>query len=335
MTARTFLLHLGYGKTGTSTLQRSFFDPLSKLGLIHYFGMFLEADKEHPDRVLFDRLQAAMYLNDDAFELEVPKLKDAFRDASQRSADHVPMVLSNEHFLLSAYSTRLEGVAINAMTTALRLSRVLEDFDVRLLAGFRRQDKFLHSLFVESAARVNHKNAGYFASLSDFLEMSLTAGTVFHPLLQYGPTMEAYRRAFPKSDFLVYLFEDFIADQSPVLSSILRLMALPGQTLDQFSLPLPNLNAKDKREDGVAVRERSGLVNFVRGLPLGNRVLNNLRAVPALQTMNEKSRPKRVIPNLSDAQSARILEATQGAAQHLMMLFPELADGMRRYGYVQ
>ena len=73
---RQICLHIGYGKTGTTTLQRSFFDRLNEMDAIHYFGMFLTASANDPNRSFFKALTASLYVNETEFAKRIPDLKD-------------------------------------------------------------------------------------------------------------------------------------------------------------------------------------------------------------------------------------------------------------------
>lgn len=334
MTKRKFLLHPGYGKTGTSTLQKSYFDPLSKLGHIHYFGMFLDAPKDHPDRLFFEQLQDAMYFDDHAFEQELPNLIDALNQASARSDDTKPMVLSNEHFFLSSVSTRLPSVTIRGAVTAQRLSRVFAGFDVSLLFGLRRQDEMMRALFVEAAARTNHQNPEHFKDLDGYIATCLTPGSVFQPMYDFHETVGSFTSAFPDAPYAFYFYEAFVSGQREMLEDITRLMGLDLAALDQIEQPLPNLNAKRKVVGGVEIGQKSTATKLLNVIPGGKAIASQLRRSAFLRKVNEKTRPRMKVSYLTPEQSDLIRTACLDSNRQLASHFPSLHNALERFGYL-
>lgn len=334
MSKPTFLLHPGYGKTGTSTLQKSFFDPLSNLGRIHYFGMFLDAPKDHPDRVFFDQLQSAMYMSDAAFDSELPRLKAGLAAAASRSSTELPLVLSNEHFLLSSYSTREAGATIRVENTARRLALVLAGYDVRLLFGLRRQDEMMRALFVEAAARTNHQNSKYFQDLSAYISLCLKDGSVFNPMYNIDYSVGQYVDAFPDARTATYFYEGFVSQQQEMLETICDLLDMGISALDLIEQPLPNLNAKRKVNGGVEIGERSKAAKLLHAVPGGKALAGQLRQSSLLRGFNEKTRPKRKIENLTDEQSALIRSGFVTSNHQLALRFPHLQNALQQYGYL-
>lgn len=314
-------------------MQKSFFSSLSKRGSIHYFGMFLEAPKDHPDRAFFDRLQAAMYFSGDAFKTELPRLKTALAAAEERSDSSLPMVLSNEHFTLSSYSTREPGVTIRAAETAYRLALVLDEYDVRLLFGVRRQDAMIRALFVEAAARTHHNNARHFDDLGDFIALSIEDGSLFNAMFDFSATIHNYEKAFPAAKVEFYTHETFTSNQKRLLRSICDLVGIPEAELEYIEQPLPYLNVKQKVEGGAEVGQESAVAKLARSVPGGAALTNLLRRSNTLRSMNDIIRPKRVIPDLTETQSKAIMETFASSNAALAARHPEFGKTLVEFGY--
>ncbi len=328
---RPLLLHVGYGKTGTSTLQRAVFDPLCEAGHIHYFGMFLTEPRDHPDRLFFAALQRAMYLDDAGFEAALGDLRRDFASACARSRPDVPMVLSNEHFLLSSYSSRERGVKIAAPRTAQRLGRVFEGVDVKLLAGIRRQDRFLYSIFIENLTRPEHANMEHYIDIDQFISRALDPADVFHSMLEYDRCIAYYQAAFNAPPTFLYLFEDFVEDQAAVSRGISGFLDLePGLSMPER---LPDHNAKRKTDGGVVVSASPPLVRHLARLPGGRALVQSMQNIEAMRSLRDAVRPKRTVPMLSDDQSALIRQGFYASNGRLAARSPEIRRGLIEHGY--
>ncbi|ATW03116.1 hypothetical protein [Sphingorhabdus sp. YGSMI21] len=331
MSKTKFLLHIGYGKTGTSTLQKAVFEPLRQAGYIHYFGMFLGEQKDHPDRCFFDDLQAAMYLKEDAFAAVLPKLHEDLVAAEARNDANLPMVLSNEHFLLSSFSSRVRGVTIDVQESARRLALVFAQQDVRLLIGLRRQDSLLHSLFIEAIARTRHANADQFESLEAYVAECLSQGSLFHSMYDYDQCIATYQANFPDAELGVYLFEDFIRNEQDSLRMILGLADIKQEGMEVITLPLPNHNVKDKAERGVRVRQKSALVDALDWIPGVRSAVRFARMIKPIENL----RTRRIIPYLDESQKKQILTTFELSNVHLQERVPRIAALLSEYGYTR
>lgn len=335
MTLPRLLLHIGYGKTGTSTLQKAVFEPLRQQGRIHYFGMFLREPKDHPDRRFFDDLQAAMYLEDAPFDAALPKLREDFAAAVKRADEEVPMVLSNEHFLLSAYSSRIAGAKIIAARTADRLSRVFGGMaDVSLLAGIRRQDAFFRSFFVESAARAGHANSSHFHRLGAFVEDVLDQKQPFHAMGDYGANFASFAEAFPEAKLRIYLFEDFIDDPSPAIRLVFDALGKTAESADTFASELPNVNAKRRVAGGSEIAERGALESRLRSIPILGKLAAGIANSGMFSPLKRRLRPTRTVRHLRPDETERLLAEFEPANRALATAHPELAESLAKHSYL-
>lgn len=334
--SRQIYLHPGYGKTGTTTLQREFFGPLGKMGHLHYFGMFQSESDRRNERAFFDDLTSAMYVTSDRFVELVPKLKQSLAECLAHIDPGVPSLLSNEHFLLSTYSSRLRGVTIEAAETARRLGVIFNDYQVSLIIGLRHQAELIHSMFVETASRSEHANLGYFRTLDEYIEKCLNEQHLFSKMYDFSACIQQYQRAFENPRIHIYLFEDFRKDQAAVLSRILEFLDLPApELLGVFQLPLRDMNKKDKSLDGVRIQRQSALHRIIRRSPALSTMLYRLKSAPTLTVVNRLFKQRFVVPYLDQKKRDAISSHFDSVNWELSAKQPLFAKALEAAGYFQ
>lgn len=278
-------LHLGYPKTGTTTLQRAFFDPLYRAGCIHYLGMFgFERDATPARKSFFTGLTKALYLEEEKdFAATLPGLRDAF----WRLCDGVdgPVLLSNEHFVQSQWSTSVQGQRIFPARTAARLAQVFEGVDVSLMLAVRRQDTLLRSMFLEHASRPNHANSGPYRSLSDYLALCLDPANFHGAFYDFDGVLDTYRNFFPQAPLLTWAFEGFRDRQVDVLAQISAFLGLGESVPSCVSLPLPQQNAKSNGGATVNMASWSLLHKLVYAMPGGKALANIAQRSPLMKAV--------------------------------------------------
>ena len=246
---RQVFIHLGYPKTGTTSLQKQVFDELHKAGRIFYLGMFSFKGDDTPDRkVFFTELLRAMYLEDsDSFDAVLPDLTAKLRKLLREAPEELPIVLSNEHFTLSQKSTKVSGQSITPQNTFRRLAKVFESYDVRLLLCLRRQDDLAQALFLEHYSRADNKNFSDFSNITSYFEQISDVNSLFSRCFNFDGVISAMNAHFPNAPNMIWLFEDFRDQNAEIVDRICRWIGVSRDDILGMEGQLDVLNSKTGR----------------------------------------------------------------------------------------
>lgn len=329
-------LHLGYPKTGTTTLQRAFFDVLYREGYIHYLGMFGFATDPAPDRkAFFAGLTRALYLDDEtAFSDQAAGLRDQFDRLCAGVPGQMPIVLSNEHFVLSQWSTKLEGERILPARTADRLGQIFAGLDVGLMLAVRRQDELLRSMYIEHASRAQHANPEHYQSIESYIGACLDPDDFHHLFYDFDSVTRAYRAAFPQSEVLIWTYESFRQSPPALLSRISSFIGLGASLPPCIPLPLERHNAKSNNGAAVTLKRWSQLHRLIHALPFASRLADAHRSNPLFWRLNDFLKSRQTIGVIDPAQAALLLGACRVSNKRLAEHFPGLMDDVLRFGYL-
>ena len=104
------VLHIGYPKTATTTLQKHVFLPWHKGGKVNYLGVFQTQEKPFDFAALSDQLRDTMYLDDDTAQFHARACNSGLQSMLAHDFDARPIVISSEHFTMGGYSTQRRGI---------------------------------------------------------------------------------------------------------------------------------------------------------------------------------------------------------------------------------
>lgn len=328
-------LHLGYPKTGTTTLQRCFFDVLHRHGRIRYLGMFgFEADPTPERRTFFTGLTAALYLEEEvAFTHALPGLRAQFDRLCDGLPEGQPVVLSNEHFVQSQWSTTVRGDRILPHRSAARLARVFDSAEVSLMIAIRRQDALMRSMFLEHASRPRHANPEAYASLLDYLALCLDPADFHSAFYDFDSVVAGFRSAFPEAPVLAWTFETFRDRQSGVLDRLSAALGI-GDVSDAISFPLERQNDRSNGGVDASVARWSPLHRALHAMPGGPALATAARRLPFLAAASNAFKARQTVPALASTQADAILRRYAPSNARLAVRLPALAADLREYGYL-
>jgi hypothetical protein len=328
-------LHLGYPKTGTTTLQRCFFDVLHRQGRIRYLGMFgFEADATPARRAFFSGLTGALYLEDeDAFSAALPGLRVQFARLCDGLPEGQPVVLSNEHFVQSQWSTTVRGERILPLRSADRLARVFSGADVSLMIALRRQDALMRSMFLEHASRPRHANPAAYASLRHYLTLCQDPADFHSEFYDFDGVLAGYRAAFPDAPVLAWTYEAFRDRQTEVLHRIAAALGLDDIS-DGIPLPLDRQNARSNGGMDACVARWSPVHKVLHAMPGGRALAIATRRLPLLAAASNALKPTQSVPALTPAQVESILRVFWPSNGRLAARLPALVNDLRKEGYL-
>ena len=328
------ILHIGYPKTATTTLQRCFFEFLRKKNIIDYFGMFLDEPKNGNRTIFFNQLQEIMYSSDEIFNIKKCNLIRELQFLLKSNKKSLPIVISNEHFTISGYSSRLKDVTISTQTTAQRLAEVFEQTEVRLLIGLRRQTSLMRSFFIESATRTHHKNSQYFINLQEFVETATNPKSLFYEMFDFNKCIESDKEAFPNAEIEFYFFEEFQKDQKSVIYSILNFMNINKKILSELKIPLDEKNKKNKTQLGTNIHHYNNILKIISDIKTIRLIINPILRTKIGLQLKLYLQKKEIIKNLSDQQMEKIRNTILRSNKKLCATFPRIKIKMKKYSYI-
>lgn len=239
-------LHVGYPKTGSTSLQRHLF---SRHPQIAYLGKPFD-----PEMVDWEAQVVAA--GDVVFEGEVARLGDALRARLQAAAgpapEGAPIVFSHEGFLRA---TRHGGHDV--LRTAERLARVvsaarLEESDVRVLVCIRNQADLFLSHFVQFEGASQRALARRVEAAVARPRAGITGALFFDEVI------EGYEKAFGPGRVAVELFEALRADAGAFGASLCERFGVDAETGRRL-LAAGHERAKPRRGGRYLVEQRHSL----------------------------------------------------------------------------
>lgn len=208
------VFHIGFPKTGTTTLQFAF----ARNPEVHYLGKNMrDAPVGHSDpRIVPSILLAKKLLTADTarFEDALPEMQQIIEDAISNGKS---VFLSDEAFTFAEYMA--VGQAYNASATtdhyamAERLHRLWPT--AKILVSLREQRSFLTSWYLQRRKRgaISH-------SFDEFLSRAkagLETRSLLHAI-KYDEMYQAYANLFDAKNMRVLLFEQFRLDYGLIVS---------------------------------------------------------------------------------------------------------------------
>lgn len=283
------VLHIGYPKTATTTLQQQVFLPWHHAGTVDYLGVFQTMVYPFDFADLSDRLRETMYLADHKAALsQAENCNLRLRAMATRDKSTRPIVISSEHFTMGGYSTQRRDVAIWPHRSAQRLSRVLDGFDVQVLVVLRDHVELAQAYFLQHKATPLHANAGRYASIERFITDILGREGCHAQMFQFSGVLEAYAQVFGQRSIHVHGFPAICRDMEAFVAEIRRLTA---DTAEFTRIQLSRTNARRRTSLGYqSVRLGLGahLAAAARRSPRLTRLLRRLPGAGLMYSLLER-----------------------------------------------
>ena len=321
-------IHIGYPKTGTTTMQRCVFDPLHRSGEIFYLGMFgFENDVTGARRDFFNDVTGAMYLATSDFDAILPKLRLQLGHLLEGVDDTKPVVLSNEHFAQSQDSTKTDGLQIAPSETFSRLAQVFDGHEIGIMVCLRRQDNLAQALFLEHYSRPNNKAFAHFGGLNGFTKKVTDRSNLLSQAFDFDRVMYHVQMSFPSSRTLVWLFEEFCDDNSRILRQMFDFIKIHCGD-DDAAMTLDRLNMKTGRAGHVSPTTKR-LVRLI----FPGALLAIISKNSWMKNRAERLLRSREVVTMSVQEKEVIRRFWSDSNRALLRRHPHLQGAMRRYGY--
>ena len=216
MSKSILFLHIGYAKTGTTSLQRTFFDkhtdvefvgnlsPDRELEWKEFDGVIKKSNSNTNGSAFFDDIvnTESIFFND-----VLEKYKNIF---SEYVKPNKVLVYSLEDFVTNDRNNFDLGLIAN------RLYQIFyQRFDVKILISIREQKSILPSYF----------GTLYSGSYYNFLEEMLkTPRQRVLASLFYNEVSDCYIKLFGRKNVHILLFEEFVADRETYIEKLSNIL---------------------------------------------------------------------------------------------------------------
>jgi hypothetical protein len=219
---KKLIIHIGYPKTATSTIQDLYFMKLHKEGKINYLGKGHLLDSE--------LYSPASEVVDSIINYEFP-----LSDRKLELMDNKINVLSNEDFPLSFHN--IDGQSYlpkkNPLLTAERLKKYLEtnhaDYNVKIVCTIRNQTSLIHSVYTEGYTwYFRHEKS--INTFEKYLKQGLQKKKdgVFL-MYYYNDVIEEYAKLFHIDNITVLFFEDLKNDMECIANTFSKIFNQDSQ----------------------------------------------------------------------------------------------------------
>jgi hypothetical protein len=319
MTKPLLFLHIGYAKTGTSSLQRTFFDKHNEIEFVGNLSPEKEQEWKEFDGVvqITPNTNGSVFFDDIVntesifFNEVLEKYKNIF---SEYIKPNKVLVYSLEDFVTNHRNNFDIGLISN------RLHQIFNQrFEVKILISIREQKSILPSYF----------GTLYSGSYYNFLEEMLkTPNQRVLASFFYYEVSDYYIKLFGRENVHILLFEEFIADRQ---NYILKLSKILNVRLDYSLLQdKDKLNIAPKKSNGdyivslqviaSSIRQKT----FLKYIPMNNLFFRKIALV-----LTKVRVPYKTL-NMTNEQIAAINKIYCKSNKKLMKRFNL---DLKKYGY--
>ena len=228
------VIHVGYPKTGSTTLQYGLFKYLHNIDHLK-----LKTWRQNiPDEPLMDRLSSLLFL------------KNPISDKYKKLVYGRLNIISDESLTAPVRLRRInfgddieDPINFPAALKEEFADEIAHGLDVKILVVLRNQADLLYSQYVEEYKLVLYKSMDLLHNTEG--ELDLTGMGIY----DYANYLESLRRSFGKENIVVCLFEDWKHDPDTFFSQISSVISFdPHQVAD--ILTRIHENKKDKNTKG-------------------------------------------------------------------------------------
>jgi len=246
MNKTRLVIHVGYPKTGSSTLQFGLFKHLHDINHLQLKTW----RQDTPDEPLSDRLSSLLFqkkkISEKYKELEYGKL-NIISDESLTA----PLRLRRINF-----GDNIEDPINFPATLSNEYSdEIAQGLDIKILVVLRNQVDLLYSQYVEEYNLVLYKSIDLLHNSDG--EIDLTGMGIY----DYANYLGSLRRTFGKENIVVCLFEDWKHDPEKFFSQISSVISFESHEVANI-LSKTHENKKDRNEKGYITKGSSVQVEY-------------------------------------------------------------------------
>lgn len=233
---KKLIVHIGYPKTATSTLQGGIFTTLHQKGFVNYLGQFIK-DKD------FD-------LGREIYTQGLVQKNRSIKDAIDLSVNKINL-LSQERLTMPNFYVQKNydhNTKINPLSYPCQLKKLFEKKtdEIKILVVLRNQKEIIYSTYVQLYDRLVGDNK--FETWGKYLSNGFDKFNYLE-VYDYYNILSKYKREFSKDNISILLFEDFINDRKKFLEKLAMVLEVDYNDLYNNFEEL-HLKRKGKKDNG-------------------------------------------------------------------------------------
>ncbi len=251
--------HIGFPKTGSTSLQESIYSHLNELDLLNYLGKNVGTANSIDS---FERSIRELWLNNKPF----PISKDNLLEANLN-------LFSDEEILSPpAYLKHKYGEKSDSSKAAERLKEFCDSNNVqgKIIIVLRKQESLIYSWYAQYYRYFQNSTSENTINKHVFQQ----DGTIKDWLKYYkfDEVVMTYIRLFGSENCKVLLFESFVNEKENFYSELFDFLEIPIEDINSIVTKTDHLNKKNKNKSNyqVEIRENNGLLQKIsRLVPFG------------------------------------------------------------------
>lgn len=240
------LLHFGFPKTGSSTLQFGLFKPLHDLGVINLRTWRQDDPNEHHDSRPSSRLFNHLELLDESIEFVEDKLN----------------VLSDESFTaptrlrINNYGDDIEDPFNFPLKLKEQIENKYKDVVFKCLMIVRNHPSLIYSQYVEEFNLKEYKNVDIL--FADDGNIDLSGYEIYNFYRYYSQLVDV----FGKDNVNIMFFEQWSLGPNVYISQLSDLLGVDSEVVAEY-LTKAHVNKKEKSSVGYYTKNKSHCIPFL------------------------------------------------------------------------
>lgn len=352
---KKIVIHIGYPKTATTTLQDNVFYQLHELEKINFLG------KAFDGKVMTDKIEMVRYLlkalrfdegslfpfqvNTNLSSLEEQFCQDEILSVRGLLKSNIVNILSMEGCL---FVTPSSGIKFKKMVPRA-LKTIFDDgkTEIKILVSLRAQGKLMQSYYVQAYTEFFAKEKEFDTPSKLFFDdsqvLKLKTGE-YSEIFNFYNVVSWYSQIFGKENVKILLFEDLINDRAYYISQLAEICDVEDELINSYLENQKPLNVK-RRKDGEYVLREYNYNFFIRMLLRLEKLLKLEKIFP--KDFLKSNTPSRnffknllgkkellEVPELTFDQKKAIFEFYKKSNMFLGTQFGISAEKLKKYKYI-
>lgn len=251
--------HIGFPKTGSTSLQESVYSHLNELELLNYLGKNVGTANSISS---FERSIRELWLNDIPFQLSKENVSDI----------HLNLFSDEEILSPPAYLKQKYGEKSDSTRAAERLKEFCDSNNLqgKIIIVLRKQESLIYSWYAQYYRYFQNSTSENTINKHVFQQ----DGTIKDWLKYYkfDEVVMTYIHLFGSENCKVLLFESFVNEKENFYSELFDFLGISIEDINSIVTKTDHLNKKNKNKSNyqVEIRENNGLLQKIsRLVPFG------------------------------------------------------------------
>lgn len=258
---KNLIIHVGYPKTATTTLQENVFYPLHISKKINFLGK-AEFSGDKNFKTTYKNLQNTLLgthiistkqcipISEENKKLALEDDKQRFKNIkSGEFSDHLKSDLPNLFSLEESLTPYKSLNGFDSLPERLKLMFDDGETQIKILIVLRSQISLMLSFYAQVYDRFSKINSLNTPSKTFFDEKGSLKPGEYSEIFDFHKTISLYAQTFGKDNIKILLFEDFLSDNFFFLEELSNLLSVTFDYIDKATFQKP-LRKREKEKRG-------------------------------------------------------------------------------------